>query len=161
MSPGEGTPTSTGLRAFVAGPFVVRAASLGVACVAAVPLGLAAHLVPDPSGHGTHTQLGLAPCTVLRATGYPCPMCGATTTWALMAHLRVGAAFWNQPFAALLFLLAVATVAVGVAEAAQPRGRWSRLAAFVNRHDAVVGGTILLTMILGWTWKLALMRGWV
>jgi len=142
----------------LAKPLVARVLSLGVAVVAAIPLGIAAWLTPDASGHGTHTQLGLAPCTILRTTGWPCPMCGATTAWALMAHLRVPAAFLAQPFGAVLFLVAVAVVALGVAEAVLPRGRWSRLADAVGRRDTLVGGTILALMFLGWTWKVAQMR---
>lgn len=145
------------VRRLLARPWVARTLSLGVAGVVAVPLVLAARLTPDDAGHGTHTQLGLAPCTVLQATGWPCPMCGATTSWALMADLRVPAAFLAQPFGAVLFLVAVAAAALGVAEAVQPRGRWSRLADAVGQRDALVGGTILLLMFLGWTWKVVQM----
>lgn len=44
--------------------------------------GLSAWLSPDPQGHGTHRQLGLAPCSFLMLTGRPCPSCGATTAFA-------------------------------------------------------------------------------
>ena len=63
-----------------------------------VVFALAALLEPSPVGHGTHTQLGLGSCSFLVATGYPCPMCGATTSFALMAHLRPFEALINQPF---------------------------------------------------------------
>ena len=157
MSPAE----PSGLQVLVQSPLAVRVASVGVSAIAAIPLGLAFRVDADPSGHGTHTQLGLAPCTILSTTGYPCPMCGATTSWALMAHLHPFQAFYNQPFGATLFLLAVAAVALGVAEALLPRQRWSRLAALVARHDRSIGGSVLLLMFVGWTWKLALMQGWV
>lgn len=44
--------------------------------------GLSAWLSPDPRGHGTHQQLGLAPCSFLLFTGRPCPSCGSTTAFA-------------------------------------------------------------------------------
>jgi hypothetical protein len=87
-------------------------------------------------------------------------MCGVTTSWALMADLSVGAALLNQPFGALLFLVALGAVSLGVAEAVQPRGRWAKVAGLVGRHVMAVGGTILALMFGGWTWKLALMQGW-
>ena len=52
-------------------------------------LGVARWLAPAQAGHSTHTQLGLDPCTFLALTGWPCPMCGATTTFALMADGRI------------------------------------------------------------------------
>jgi len=45
-------------------------------------LTIAAMITPDPSGHGTHTQLGLPPCGFLLLTGAPCPGCGLTTAFA-------------------------------------------------------------------------------
>ncbi len=42
----------------------------------------------------THRQMGLPPCTFYAATGYryPCPSCGMTTSFALLAHGDV----WNS-----------------------------------------------------------------
>lgn len=34
----------------------------------------------------THRQLGLPPCTFAEVTGVPCPACGLTTSFALLAH---------------------------------------------------------------------------
>src|SRR5690606_22474872 len=92
-----------------------------------IVLALSSWLEPSSYGHSTHTQLGLGACSFLGLTGYPCPMCGATTTFALMAHLRPVDALLNQPFAALLFLLTIGTFGVATAELLQPRGRWGRL----------------------------------
>ena len=39
-------------------------------------------LAPDPSGLGTHEQLGLPACTVREVFGGPCPSCGMTTSIA-------------------------------------------------------------------------------
>ena len=43
-------------------------------------------LTPDPRGFGTHTQLGLLPCTFERLTGRRCPTCGMTTAYAWFAR---------------------------------------------------------------------------
>ena len=43
---------------------------------------LAASLVPDPFGQGTHRQLGFPSCTILILFGWPCPLCGMTTCFA-------------------------------------------------------------------------------
>jgi hypothetical protein len=67
-------------------------------------LGLSAYLTPDPTGLGTHRQLGLPPCGFLLATGYPCPTCGYTTAFALAAHGRVWASLRTQPAGAILAL---------------------------------------------------------
>ena len=50
-------------------------------------LATAAVLRPSPSGHGTHQQLGLPPCTFWVLFHRPCPTCGMTTAWA---HLMRG-----------------------------------------------------------------------
>ncbi len=45
-------------------------------------LTIAAWLKPDPSGIGTHRQLGLPGCTMFTFLGVRCPGCGMTTSWA-------------------------------------------------------------------------------
>ena len=70
-------------------------------------------LEPSAEGLGTHEQLGLQPCGFYRMTGRPCPGCGLTTAFALMAHGQVVKGVIVQPFGAALFVL-VAAVAVAV-----------------------------------------------
>jgi hypothetical protein len=43
-------------------------------------------LHPACSGHGTHEQLGLPPCTFSVIFGIPCPACGMTTSWAWLTR---------------------------------------------------------------------------
>ena len=72
-------------------------------------LGLAAlFLTPDPSGHGTHCQLGLPPCLAMKLFGIPCPGCGVTTSVVLAAHGSFTASLVNQPFGFAAFLGVVA-----------------------------------------------------
>lgn len=70
----------------------------------------AATLSPSAAGHGTHTQLGLPPCGFLVYTGFPCPGCGLTTSFAHMIRLEVVGAFHANPFGILLFLCTAAMV---------------------------------------------------
>ncbi len=67
-------------------------------------------LTPATEGHGTHTQLGLPPCGFLVYTGYPCPGCGLTTSFAYMIRFDIGGAFTANPFGILLFLCTAAMV---------------------------------------------------
>jgi hypothetical protein len=67
---------------------------------------VAASLTPATEGVGTHMQLGLPPCGMMVATGYPCPSCGMTTAFALAANREPLQAFANQPFGAILVLVA-------------------------------------------------------
>jgi hypothetical protein len=58
----------------------------------------------------THRQLGLPPCTFLWATGYPCPACGMTTSFALLMHGDVVSSLranWVGTIAAALGLFAI------------------------------------------------------
>ncbi|MGE3821953.1 MAG: DUF2752 domain-containing protein, partial [Isosphaeraceae bacterium] len=58
-----------------------RAALVVFASVLVVAFAVASWLEPDPSGFGTHRQLGLPPCHFAWVTGKPCPTCGMTTAF--------------------------------------------------------------------------------
>lgn len=120
-------------------------------------LAIALWLEPSVEGHGTHTQLGLNSCTILSATGLPCPMCGATTTFALWAHLRPIAAFVNQPFASLLFWMTASTFAVSVVEVVDPRGRWGRILSRLQPWEGYLATAFLVLMGGSWLYKTWLM----
>lgn len=64
-------------------------------------------LKPNPSGIGTHRQLGLPPCTFEAWFGMRCPTCGMTTSWAHFTRGSWGAAWGANPGG---FFLAVASV---------------------------------------------------
>jgi hypothetical protein len=120
---------------------------------------LSALLEPSPAGHGTHLQLGLGTCTFLAYTGVPCPMCGATTSFTLMAHLRVFDALINQPFATGLFLLAAFVFAVSLSEIVDPRGRWGKLLHWLEPRETRLALLFLGAMGASWVYKMFLMLG--
>lgn len=61
-------------------------------------------LSPDEKGFGTHRQLLMLPCIFQAATHLPCPLCGLTTSFALMADGRVSDAFEVHIAGPLAFL---------------------------------------------------------
>jgi hypothetical protein len=69
-----------------------RLLHLGIGSMMLCGLGLCAPLQPDPSGIGTHRQLGLPGCLICLVTGKErCPSCGLTTG---LTHLIRG--HWAQ-----------------------------------------------------------------
>lgn len=67
---------------------------------------VAALLNPDPTGHGTHTQLGMPACSWVLLWNFPCPTCGMTTAFACAADGRLLAACGVQPMGTLAAILA-------------------------------------------------------
>ena len=121
---------------------------------AAVPLVIALFLEPDPATHGTHVQLGLRPCSILTWTGYPCPMCGMTTSFVAMMNLRPAQALIAQPFGVVLFLLTFATAGISIAELILPTERWKRIFAWMLQREGWLAILFLSGLILGWIYKL-------
>ena len=65
---------------------------------------LSFRLSPNPSGHGTHTQLGLPPCPSVLMFGRPCPGCGMTTSFSYCTKGDFINGFKVHPFGPLLFV---------------------------------------------------------
>ncbi|MFK7931213.1 MAG: DUF2752 domain-containing protein [Myxococcota bacterium] len=147
-----------GLR--LSGRTLSRLASVPIGVGAGAVLAVAGWLTPDGSGHSTHTQLGLDGCTVLSLTGVPCPMCGMTTSFSLMAELRILEALYVQPFGVVLFLGTLLVFGVAMAELAAPRDRWRRIWRRLLRREGLYTTAFLLCLGLGWAWKFGVMRGW-
>lgn len=95
-------------------------------------LAVSAWLTPDPSGMGTHTQLGLPKCTMAAMTGLRCPGCGMTTSWSLVMHGDVETALATNFGGTVLCLLAIFSVPIlmGIAITGRttPLGWFSKLA---------------------------------
>src|SRR3954464_10156545 len=68
----------------------------------AVVFGVARRLEPDPRGYGTHTQLGLYPCMFAQVTGYRCPSCGMTTSFAWFVRGRFERSWRANPVGSLM-----------------------------------------------------------
>jgi len=147
------------------GPLLIHAASphptstRGVAAVvllaAGAVLGLAMWLTPDPSGVGTHRQLGLPGCTMILASGYPCPTCGMTTAFSHAVRGRFIRSFHAQPAG---FLLAVSTFLVALAAGSTLVTtktwalNWYRIRPWWT--TATIAGVVLL----GWAYKIVVAK---
>lgn len=83
-------------------------------------------LEPSPEGHGTHEQWLVVPCAFRWLTGLPCPMCGLTTAFALMARCEVPAALsahvLGPPLYAATWVLGMAS-AVALVRGTRPAPR--------------------------------------
>jgi Protein of unknown function (DUF2752) len=132
-----------------------RAASrwgyLAVTLASGATLIVARLLDPSPSGIGTHQQLGLPPCPFLAFTGWPCPACGLTTSFAYAAHLDFQLAFHTQPFGFLLFWLTLACIPLSLYMVWRPidpdlllRNPWSARLVYL----------LLVLCLLGWGYKI-------
>jgi hypothetical protein len=132
----------------------MRARIIAAAVLAGImlALGTARALDPDPSGVGTHTQLGFHPCPMVVVTGYPCPTCGMTTSWAYMTRGAWLSAFHAQPAGLALGLAAFG--AAGLALSVLVTGKVWLVNAFRVRPWRVmaVGLSVLLG---GWAYKIA------
>ena len=111
---------------------------------------------PDPNGVGTHLQLGLQPCIFLASWGIPCPACGWTTSFALMADGRVIAAFINQPFGVIMTLITITLVIISACEAIKPRERWLMLHGCFRGKEVKVLAAFFVVMVAAWAYKIVL-----
>ena len=137
---------------------ISRLVSVPVVLGAGAVLALALYLDPSPLGHSTHTQLGLNTCTFLALTGQPCPMCGMTTTFSLMAHLQPLQALVNQPFGVVLFSMTAFVFGTSAAEVILPRDRWRRLGRFLAPYEGTLATIFLIGMGVGWVYKMVMMH---
>ncbi len=114
-------------------------------------LSVAAWVSPDPSGLGSHRQLGLPACAAVMLTGYPCPTCGMTTAFAHTVRGQFVSAFSAQPAG---LLLAIGTMAAGILSVFVllsgyvPSVNWYRVS------PAWVVLIVAAVILLGWLYKL-------
>lgn len=112
-------------------------------------------LVPDASGHGTHVQLGLAPCLPMQRWGIPCPACGLTTSVAHFAHGEWWSSLAVQPLGFALGALALALPLALLAAHASGVDVGRRL--LDPRTPRVLGAAIAFATLC-WVYKLVATR---
>ncbi|HEX5658234.1 MAG TPA: DUF2752 domain-containing protein [Polyangiales bacterium] len=134
---------------------MTRLAWLGIGSCALAVMITARLLTPDPSGHGTHLALGLPPCGFLSWTGLPCPTCGLTTAFALLARGEILGALRVHPMSVPLFLACVfasVTAATGVVRGDSVRARVDALRA--DRWSLLLVVSLLTTWLATLTSRL-------
>lgn len=99
---------------------VARAVYLAFGLLSLTVVGVSAGLTPSAAGVGTHMQLGLPACGFLARTGWPCPSCGLTTSFALAARGRFADAAFVQPFGFVLFVALLGAAPFFLYRAARP-----------------------------------------
>ena len=115
---------------------------------------IALSLEPDPTGMGTHHQLGLSPCTFWLWCSLPCPMCGMTTTFSHMAHLQIGEAFLTQPFGVVLFLCMIVVLCIGGVDLISGKGVYKKAWRWFIERESILSKAIVCGLLLGWFYKL-------
>ncbi|MBM4115498.1 MAG: DUF2752 domain-containing protein [Phycisphaerae bacterium] len=134
-----------------------RFTSLVIGLAAAAPVVIAAFLRADPSGLGTHVQLGMPRCTWPTAMGITCPSCGMTTAFAHAAAGDLVASLRTQPMGFLLAVLATATAILGLLGAATG----SRLGYWLCRSPGRAGWWAIGSIALAsWLLTTARLKGW-
>lgn len=135
-----------------------RFTSLIIGLVAAAPVVVAAFLRADPSGLGTHVQLGMPTCTWPTALGITCPSCGMTTSFAHAAAGDLVASLRTQPMGFLLAVLATAAAMLGLLGAATG----SRLGYWLCRSPGRAGWWTLGSIAFAsWLLTNARLKGWI
>ena len=125
-------------------------------------LAIAAYIKPDPSGVGSHTQLGFRACGFYQRMGYPCITCGMTTAFAHVVRGQFIRAFIVQPAGALgAMICAVTAVLAGYAFLT---GRGQRAFAGLLNRLCVNWAAVLMIVVgvvlgsWGWTCVLTYLR---
>ncbi|MEX2168731.1 MAG: DUF2752 domain-containing protein [Pirellulales bacterium] len=101
---------------------IARAGLITLGLLLAGLLTTARWLVPNPAGIGTHEQLGLEPCLMLRLWHIQCPSCGMTTAWSHAVRGQLTNAARANLGGAVICALAVVVAPWTVASGF--RGRW-------------------------------------
>ena len=133
-----------------------RGLSLLLGAPAWTVMGVALSLQPDPIGHGTHKQLGLGTCSILSWTGYPCPMCGMTTTFTHMALLQWWEALQTQPFGVALFLITLVVGVLALVELVVPKGRIVAAWRWIEARELPIAAGLVAGLLAGWGYKLVI-----
>jgi hypothetical protein len=148
-SPGSTAGGGIGRRAGEDSPRLGAIARALLLALAAILIGLfatAGRLTPDPRGYGTHEQLGLSPCAILRLTGRPCPTCGMTTSIAWLVRGQLARSWRANPVGPLAASACLALVPwlLAVAATGRQRGRWPVGATLMGAAVVMAAVTVLV-----------------
>lgn len=132
-------------------PVFGRLYALAMLLVIVAGVSLAARINPAGRLHGAHQQLGMPPCGMLLATGYPCPTCGMTTAFAYTLRGQ-----WIMATRAQIagFVIALAALVCGLAAAVctvtgkYPAPNWYRIS------PVVLSTGILGLVVIAWAVKI-------
>lgn len=127
-----------------------RAAALCVVAAVAAIVSAAWALEPDPRGLGTHEQLGLAPCRMLTGLGIPCPFCGMTTAFALLAQGDFSSAFLAQPAGVILFGAFLAIASLAAIAGASGQGLRPKV---IRSFSPPLAAALLSIVCMAWIYK--------
>ena len=127
--------------------WTVRCSQAALGCALVALLGLAVWLKPDPSGRGTHRQLGLPPCTFVMFFDQPCPSCGMTTSWAHVVRGQIVSALRANVGGALLAALAIVATPWSLISAGRGRWAWGPPR---ERTVVTVATVLVLVTIVDW-----------
>ncbi len=117
-------------------------------------LGVAAWLQPATKGFGTHTQLGLSPCTLTEIAGIRCPSCGMTTSWAYFVRGQVIQAARTNSGGTLLAALSAIVGPWLVISGVAGRWLWRRPNEWVAVGVAVA---VVVVTMADWGYRLSTM----
>jgi hypothetical protein len=120
---------------------LVLFSAIGLASLGAV----AAWLEPDSRGFGTHRQLGMPECGILRLWGFRCPTCGMTTAWAYAVRGEVAAAL-SASIAGTLLALGAPFVGLWLL-ATGLRGQWCYLRPTVGLVFTLAATVVSIAMV--------------
>ncbi|MFL5241991.1 MAG: DUF2752 domain-containing protein [Gemmataceae bacterium] len=144
-------------------PVLGRWPRLGLVAVAVgllLVFGVACWLDPYDGGQPlrmeTHRQLGLPPCTFKVVTGYPCPSCGLTTSFALLMKGDIANSLRANAVGTLLALFWLALIPWSLASSlcGRPLG-------MVSIEKAVLRALIFFLTLLVLRWIIVLgMTAW-
>jgi hypothetical protein len=95
-----------------------------------------------PKSQETHRQLGLPPCSFYAMTGLPCPSCGFTTSFSLVAHGDLTGAVRANSVGTLLALFCAAVVPWALISA------WRRRYMLVQSAEKVVVTSLIVFVVL-------------
>jgi hypothetical protein len=108
-----------------------------------------------PRTQETHLQLGLPQCEFYRRTGYPCPSCGFTTSFALTMHADPLNALRANSVGTLLAVYCLLVVPWSVISAL--RGRYLFI---VSAERALIWSLLTFVVLMLVRWGIVLGLAW-